>query len=130
MRARRDSTAREIEVPAGWRPGRCMPRHQALRVDSAAMETDIHLDQDVDETTSRREARRPFAGDRRVVDDEGQFRALDERQHAIDVDRVERIGDADVLQPGGGKISASPSFAQVIPRAPRVSCCLAMATLL
>ena len=61
------------------------------------MEADVHLDQHVERSAPRVTAqRRPRPRHRRIVDDERQRDAIGQREHAIGVDRVERIGQPDV----------------------------------
>ena len=60
------------------------------------MKADVDLDQHVDLPAGAAHHPRPAARDVEVVDDEGEARAIEQREDAIGVDRVQRIGQPDV----------------------------------
>ncbi len=80
-------------------------RHQsigigAIGIDAAAVKSHVDLDEDVDRSSGSTQARGPLPRDRRIVDDEREPGAIEQREHAIGVDGVERIGEPDVLDAG------------------------------
>jgi hypothetical protein len=61
------------------------------------VEADIHLDEHVHVALGLAHCFRPAASDIFVVDDEGNPGAVRESDHALGIDRVERIREPDVL---------------------------------
>ena len=97
-------------------------RARRVRIDAAAMEADVHLDQDVDLAAGRAHRLRPSARDVEVVDDEREARAVEQREHAVGVDGLADRAAGCRRCPASANTSASPSFAQQMPTAPRSIC--------
>src|SRR5262249_49667691 len=68
-----------------------------MGVDAAAMETDVHLDENVDGPPGAAHRIRPSPCDLEVVDDEGDRSAFEEGDDTRRLIGVERIGKADIL---------------------------------
>ena len=80
------------------RSARRTPRHPArVGIDAAAMEADVHLDEDVDLASGAVHRLRPAARDVHVIHDERQARPVEQLDDALGVDGIERIGQADVV---------------------------------
>ena len=67
------------------------------------MKADIHFYQDVEWPAPRHRERRPRIRDGGVVHDERQNDPLRQREHAIRVDGMERVGEPDVGDPFVGE---------------------------
>ncbi len=74
-----------------------------MRIDPAAMEADVDLDQHVDLAARVRECAGPRARDIEVVDDERETHAIGERHRPPRVDWMNGIREPDVLDPGVGE---------------------------
>ena len=88
---------------------------RAVRIDAAAMEADVHLDEHVDLPAGAHHRLGPLLRDGRMIDDEREARAIEQRDHAIGVGGIQRIGQADVGDAAAANTSASPSLAQQMP---------------
>src|SRR6478672_4303478 len=78
-------------------------RAWAVGIDAAAVQPDVHLDQNVHLAAGGGHRRGPAARDVEVVHDEREMSPIEERDRAIGVGRVEWIGEADVTDAGGGE---------------------------
>ena len=67
-----------------------------LGVDAAPVEADIDLDEHVDGAAGVLHDARPAPRHLHVIDDERQMGAVEQREHAIAVDRIQRVGQPDV----------------------------------
>src|SRR5215510_13637630 len=68
-----------------------------VRIDAAAMKSDVDLDQDVDAPARARHRLGPLLRHGGMIDDERKSCAIEQSDHAIGVRWVDRIGEADVL---------------------------------
>jgi hypothetical protein len=90
--------------PGQFRDSRDQPRGiRPIRIDPAAVESDVDFHEHVDHGASAAQRRRPLPRHVHVVDNEGEMCAVEQREHAIGVDRMERVGKADIVDAGGGK---------------------------
>ena len=67
------------------------------------MEPHVDLDQHVHFALGALHRVRPSARHGRVIDDEGEVGAIEQRDHAVSVDGIERIGNPDVVDAGLGE---------------------------
>ncbi len=92
-------TEQALEPQAGQRgdPLDEIDGGRRVRVDPAAVQADVHLHEHVDLASRGAQDVGPAARDVEMIHDEGEPGAVEQREHAVAVGRVQRVGQADVF---------------------------------